>query len=124
MIMEEIGRRRRIDMGLFKRKPIEQLKPILLTSSYNIAWVRRVCDVHSFVPNPNDKVVLGILSALNRNGGYCPCGGEIGNDDYKCPCINMRQDGECKCTLFIEIPKLESRNSISIVSAVRRNGET
>ena len=63
----------------------------------------------------DDKKVDGILAALNRRDGQCPCGGN--GAQFKCPCIIMRTKGICKCGLYktIEDRKVTSTSSTAKV---------
>lgn len=78
---------------------------------YNRTWLSRVTLHQGFEINDDDKKVDGILSALNRRDGQCPCGGN--GAQFKCPCIIMRTKGICKCGLFktIEDRKVTSTSS-------------
>ena len=74
--------------------PQEQVK----IAKYNRTWLSRVALYQGYSINDDNKKVDGILSALNRRDGQCPCGGN--GAQYKCPCIIMRTKGICKCGLF------------------------
>lgn len=78
---------------------------------YSRSWASRVALYQGFELSDNDKKVDGILSALNRRDGQCPCGGN--GAQYKCPCNIMRTQGICKCGLFktIEDRKITSASS-------------
>lgn len=69
---------------------------------YNRTWLSRVALQKGYAINPDDKKVDGILGALNRRNGYCPCGGT--GEQFKCPCANMRNLGICKCGIYLSIP--------------------
>lgn len=72
------------------------------TAYYNRTWLSRVALQRGYAINPDDKVVDGILAALNRKNGFCPCGGT--GSQFKCPCQIMREHGICKCGLYLNIP--------------------
>lgn len=78
---------------------------------YNRTWVSRVALHQGFEVSDNNKKVEGILAALNRRDGQCPCGGN--GAQFRCPCIIMRSKGICKCGLFktIEDRKVTSTSS-------------
>jgi ferredoxin-thioredoxin reductase catalytic subunit len=40
-----------------------------------------------------------IRKALLRNQGFCPCRMDK-SDSNRCPCFNLRMNGQCKCGLF------------------------
>lgn len=69
---------------------------------YTKAWLNRAVIHNGFVPNSDGNKVEKILQALQRRNGQCPCGGN--GQQYKCPCIIMREHGICKCGLFESIP--------------------
>lgn len=69
---------------------------------YNRTWLSKVALHRGYAVNPDDRKVDGILGALNRRNGYCPCGGT--GEQFKCPCANMRTLGICKCGLYLNIP--------------------
>lgn len=69
---------------------------------YNRTWLSKVALHRGYAVNTDDRKVDGILGALNRRNGYCPCGGN--GEQFKCPCVNMRTHGICKCGLFLNIP--------------------
>lgn len=78
---------------------------------YSRGWAGRVAIHQGFEISDNDKKVDGIIAALNRRDGQCPCGGN--GAQFKCPCIIMRTKGICKCGLFktIEDRKVTSTSS-------------
>lgn len=82
---------------------------------YSRTWASRVALHQGFELSNDDKKVDGILSALNRKDGQCPCGGN--GAQFKCPCIVMRTKGICKCGLFktIEDRKVTSTSSTAKV---------
>ena len=89
--------------------PSDETTPTL---KYTRTWASKVALARGYSINSNDKKVDGILMALNRNNGHCPCGGN--GDQFLCPCVNMRTLGICKCGLYDTIPE---RNISSEVSA-------
>lgn len=45
-----------------------------------------------------------IIKRLNVTKGYCPCIKDSSNEKaLKCPCITIREEGECRCGLFENI---------------------
>ena len=78
---------------------------------YNRTWVSRIALHNGYEISDDNKKVDGILSALNRKNGQCPCGGN--GAQFKCPCVIMRNMGICKCGLFktIEDRKVTSASS-------------
>lgn len=91
--------------------PAEEPKQEIKLQKYSRTWASRVCLHQGFELNTDDKKVDGILAALNRREGQCPCGGN--GAQFKCPCIIMRTKGICKCGLFktIEDRKVTSTSS-------------
>jgi ferredoxin-thioredoxin reductase catalytic subunit len=89
----------------------EQPKQEVKIQKYNRTWASRIALYQGFELSDNDKKVDGILAALNRKDGQCPCGGN--GAQFKCPCIIMRTKGICKCGLFktIEDRKVTSTSS-------------
>lgn len=69
---------------------------------YNDNWLSKVALHRGYAVNPDGGKVSKILAALNRRGGYCPCGGT--GEQFKCPCEIMRNHGICKCGLFQNVP--------------------
>lgn len=78
----------------------EQQKPGI--AYYNRSWVAKVALLRGYAVSQDDKKVDGILAALNRKDGHCPCGGT--GPQFKCPCKIMQEHGICKCGLFENIP--------------------
>jgi len=72
------------------------------TNKWSHSWLAQVSKQHNFVINDDMKKVNGVLDALNRKSGQCPCGGT--GEQFKCPCTIMREHGICKCGLFKSIP--------------------
>ena len=91
----------------------EQPKQEVELQKYNRTWASRVALHQGFELSDNDKKVDGILAALNRRDGQCPCGGS--GAQFKCPCIIMRTKGICKCGLYktIEDRKVTSASSVA-----------
>ena len=95
-----------------KPEPVqEQAEKEFKLQKYNRSWASRVCIHQGFELSDDDKKVDGILGALNRRDGQCPCGGN--GAQFKCPCTNMRNNGICKCGLFktIQDRKVTSTSS-------------
>lgn len=78
---------------------------------YNATWLSKVALHRGYAINPNNAKVEGILGALNRKGGHCPCGGN--GEQFMCPCVNMRTLGICKCGLFMNIPDRQIKGATS-----------
>lgn len=78
---------------------------------YNRVWLNKMSNKFGFIVSDNDKKVDGILAALNRRDGHCPCGGN--GVQYICPCAIMRETGICKCGLFNNITPVEPTGSSS-----------
>lgn len=89
----------------------EQPKEQPVVGRYNRTWASRIALHQGFEISDDDKKVDGILMALNRKDGQCPCGGN--GAQFKCPCVIMRTKGICKCGLFktIEDRKITSTSS-------------
>jgi ferredoxin-thioredoxin reductase catalytic subunit len=89
----------------------EEPKQEIGQQKYTRAWASRVALHQGFELNTDDKKVDGILAALNRKDGQCPCGGN--GAQFKCPCVIMRTKGICKCGLYktIEDRKVTSAQS-------------
>lgn len=77
------------------------------TAYFNRTWLSKVALQRGYAINPDEKRVDGILAALNRKNGFCPCGGT--GAQFKCPCQIMREHGICKCGLYLNIPDREIR---------------
>lgn len=79
-----------------KKRIIEQdeIKP----TKYNKIWLERMSNQYGYIISDDKKKVDGILGALNRRDGHCPCGGN--GIQFLCPCVNMRERGLCKCGLY------------------------
>lgn len=80
----------------------EEIKEQAKTAYYNRGWVSKVALMRGYAINQDDRKVDGILAALNRRDGHCPCGGN--GPQFKCPCAIMREHGICKCGLFENVP--------------------
>lgn len=53
--------------------------------------------------NPNDNIVNGIMRALERNDGHCPCHTNTSTGHNVCPCSSYLQDDICHCQLYIKV---------------------
>lgn len=95
--------------------PAEEPKQEVKLQKYTRTWASRVALHQGFELNNDDRKVDGILAALNRRDGQCPCGGN--GAQFKCPCIIMRTKGICKCGLYktIEDRKVTSTSSTAKV---------
>lgn len=56
--------------------------------------------------NPNEKVVKGIIKAVERNEGKCPC--VHNSEEYEgksliCPCSDYIKKDICCCNLYVKI---------------------
>ena len=76
---------------------------------YNKVWLNKVSNQMGYIISNNEKRVEGILEALNRKNGHCPCGGN--GPQFLCPCINMREHGICKCGLYENITPVNPHGS-------------
>ena len=59
-----------------------------------------------FKLNPNEKVVKGIIKAVERNDGKCPC--VHNSEEYEgksliCPCSDYIKKDICCCNLYVKI---------------------
>lgn len=72
---------------------------------YNKAWLNKVSNRFGYIVSSDEKKVNGILEALNRKDGHCPCGGN--GVQFICPCVNMREYGICKCGLYENVRPLD-----------------
>lgn len=52
--------------------------------------------------NPNDNVVNGILKALIKNDGHCPCVHPERRGHDQCPCSEYLQYDNCLCNLYVK----------------------
>lgn len=55
----------------------------------------------SWVLNPNDKVVNGVIKRIEMNNGECPCHNE--SVDKHCPCSDYRENDKCHCGLYLKV---------------------
>lgn len=78
---------------------------------YNRVWLNKISNQMGYIISSNDKKVDGILEALNRKDGHCPCGGN--GIQFICPCVIMREQGICKCGLYENIKPVEPTGSSS-----------
>ena len=86
-------------------KKKENNEPIM----YNRAWLRKMSNRTGFIISSDDKKVDGILAALNRKNGHCPCGGN--GPQFICPCVIMREQGICKCGLYENVKPVEPKGT-------------
>jgi ferredoxin-thioredoxin reductase catalytic subunit len=84
-------------------------EPQQAITTYNRLWLNKVSNATGFIPNEDGNKVNGILGALNRKDGHCPCGGN--GDQFLCPCVVMREKGICKCGLFVNVRPVEPKGS-------------
>ena len=92
----------------------EQQRQEYKPQKYTRSWASRVAIHNGFELSNDDKRVNGILEALNRRDGQCPCGGN--GAQFKCPCAIMRTKGICKCGLY---KTLEDRKVTSASSSAK-----
>lgn len=85
---------RKKQQGVQQEQPEQKIN----LQKYNRSWAGRVALHQGFEISNDSAKVDGILSALNRRDGQCPCGGN--GAQFKCPCVIMRTKGICKCGLF------------------------
>lgn len=90
-----------------KEAPVvrEEKKEDSQVRRYNRVWLNKVSTQLGYIVSSNDKKVDGILEALNRKDGHCPCGGN--GDQFLCPCVIMREKGICKCGLYENVRPVE-----------------
>lgn len=93
-------------------KPPESKEQVI--PKYTLAWVEEVARIRGFEISDDTSKVNGILAALARRNGQCPCGGT--GIQYHCPCIKMRERGICTCGLYKSMPphKITGSSSASI----------
>ena len=53
------------------------------------------------IKNPDTLFVKGQLKRIKQNNGFCPCKIEK-IPDNKCPCKDLRENGDCCCGLYIK----------------------
>lgn len=64
--------------------------------------------------NPDKEFVSVLRKRIRQNNGYCPCKLERVPEN-KCPCEDLRNNGECECALYVkEIPIEESEDRESL----------
>lgn len=51
--------------------------------------------------NPDTEFVRGLRKRIKQNNGYCVCKVEK-TPDNKCPCKDLRENGECCCGLYVK----------------------
>ena len=56
---------------------------------------------HKLVLNPDTEFVKGQKKRIKQNSGFCPCKLER-IPENKCPCKDLREEGECHCGLYIK----------------------
>ena len=78
---------------------------------YNKVWLNKVSNQMGYIISSDEKKVNGILEALNRKDGHCPCGGN--GPQFLCPCIIMREHGICKCGLYENIRQVNPSGNSS-----------
>ena len=74
--------------------------------------------------NPNANIVRGILNALERTGGICPCDND--SEDKTCPCSNYREHDHCCCGLYVKTRLyrvLDKIKAASLKKASKNSGE-
>ena len=66
----------------------------------------RIYRQKGFILNQDDKVVNGVLKALDKNKGLCPCYHDeeepLPEKDLQCPCKEYRENKHCRCNLYVE----------------------
>lgn len=73
-------------------------------------WYEIVAHLLCIEVNPDKETVECVLGGLENNKAkygcrFCPC--ELEHDmDKVCPCKKLREEGICRCMLFI-VPKSE-----------------
>ena len=76
---------------------------------YNKIWLNKVSNQMGYIISSDERKVNGILEALNRKNGHCPCGGN--GTQFLCPCVNMREYGICKCGLYENVRQVSPTGS-------------
>lgn len=56
------------------------------------------------IQNPNKDFVRDLKKRIKANNGFCPCQIER-NKDTKCPCKLFKEEQNCICGLYIELPE-------------------
>ena len=97
---------RKVEQPVVKEEPKKEDTGIKI---YNKIWLKKISDAYGYIVSDNEKKVEGILAALNRKGGHCPCGGN--GDQFLCPCVIMREKGICKCGLYENVRQIEPTGS-------------
>jgi ferredoxin-thioredoxin reductase catalytic subunit len=108
-------------MSLFNKKKEQPAQPQPQADEsrkYTRAWLGKVAIVNGYAVNDEGGKVDGILGALERRDGHCPCGGN--GEQFRCPCVIMRERAICKCGLFKTIPPRKVTGT-SEVSKIERN---
>lgn len=86
-------------------------------TKYNRIWLNNIVEETGYAINEEGGKVDGILKALNRRDGHCPCGGN--GDQFLCPCHIMREHGICKCGLFRNAVDINPKNGKSTVKSIK-----
>ena len=86
-------------------------------TKYNRIWLNNIAEETGYAINEEGGKVDGILKALNRRDGHCPCGGN--GDQFLCPCRIMREHGICKCGLFRNAVDINPRDGKSTVKSIK-----
>ena len=58
------------------------------------------------IKNPDKEFLKNLKKELKDNGGYCPCR-PVKTPETKCPCKWYKEDGECICGLYIQVPNYD-----------------
>ena len=93
------------DIDTFNNPEIQEVSPDTGIKRYNRIWLRKMSNATGFIISDDDKKVDGILDALNRKDGHCPCGGN--GPQFLCPCVIMREQGICKCGLYENVTPIK-----------------
>lgn len=86
-------------------------------TKYNRIWLNDIAEQTGYAINEEGGKVDGILKALNRRDGHCPCGGN--GDQFLCPCHIMREHGICKCGLFRNAVDVNPKNGKSTIKSIK-----
>lgn len=109
-LMDAINKRNKHNNIKQVAEPDAEQKPL---DKYTRAWAGKITLYQGYELSDDNKKVDGILAALNRRDGQCPCGGN--GAQYKCPCVIMREKNICKCGLWktLEDRKITSSPSVA-----------
>jgi len=58
------------------------------------------------IKNPDEIHRKVVIRQLKANDGYCPSKSER-SEDTKCHCKEYREQGVCKCGLYLKIPVVD-----------------